>query len=403
MGRRGHGEGSIYQRQDGRWVGTLELGWENGKRRRKPVYGQTRREVADKLRTVQQRVKEGAPIPPERLTVGAFLNDWLVSVKGTVRPRTYERYESIVRRHLTPALGKKRLARLDPEDLDRFYADKVESGLSKMTVVHIHRVLHAALRQAARRGLVVRNVSDVVSPPRPDRKPMKTLTPEQASALIAAADGDRLRALYVLALTTGMRKGELLGLRWRDADLDGRSLRVQGSLQQIPGEGLKIVEPKTASSRRQIMLTETGVDALRRHRAEQAQERLRSGGTWEDHDMVFASTNGGPINPSNLSYRSFGPLLTKAKVPKVRFHDLRHTCATLLLGEGVHAKVVSEMLGHTEVGITLDLYSHVTPTMQKGAADALDGLLGDPLAVNLAVNQGLQPISPTDQKPTLDP
>lgn len=192
----------------------------------------------------------------------------------------------------------------------------------------------------------------------------------------------------MLALTTGMRKGELLGLRWRDVDLNGSSLRVQGSLQQVPGGSLEIVEPKTAASRRQIMLTRTGVDALRRHRVGQAQERLQSGDTWHDHDMVFASTTGGPINPSNLSYRSFAPLLEKAGVPRVRFHDLRHTCATLLLGEGVHPKVVSEMLGHTDVAVTLDLYSHVTPTLQQQAADALDGLLGDTLAVNLAVNEG---------------
>ena len=150
-------------------------------------------------------------------------------------------------------------------------------------------------------------------------------------------------------------------------------LAVEEVIPGPAGGSLEIVRPKTAASRRQIMLTRTGVDALRRHRVEQAQERLQSGDTWHDHDLVFASTTGGPINPSNLSYRSFGPLLEKAGVPTVRFHDLRHTCATLLLGESVHPKVVSEMLGHTDVAVTLDLYSHVTPSLQQQAADALDG------------------------------
>ena len=203
---------------------------------------------------------------------------------------------------------------------------------------------------------------------------MATLSPEQARMLLETAASERLEALYVLALSAGLRQGELLALRWRDINFDAGSVQVRGSLQRTTG-GLTIAEPKTARSRRLITLTAAAANALRRHRSAQAKERLRLGAIWEDNDLVFANEIGRPIEAGNLLRRSFWPLLERAGLPHMRFHDLRHTAATLMLGQGVHPKVVAEMLGHSQISVTLDLYSHVTPTMQQQAARAMDSVL----------------------------
>jgi integrase len=188
--------------------------------------------------------------------------------------------------------------------------------------------------------------------------------------------GERFEALYVLAISTGMRQGELLGLRWRDIDSEGRSLRVTGSIQYVPGHGLSVSSPKTRSSRRRVMLSRIAADALDRRREAQKQERAHSGEKWEDQDFVFTSRDGKPIYATNVVNRSFPKVLAAAGLPQIRFHDLRHTAASLLLGQGVHPKIVSEMLGHTSIGITLDLYSHATPAIQREATAAFDRLLG---------------------------
>jgi integrase len=206
------------------------------------------------------------------------------------------------------------------------------------------------------------------------RQTMTTLTPEQVRDLLVAAQGDRLEALYVLALTTGMRQGELLALRWRDVDIDRSVLQVTATLQRT-SSGLTFGEPKTKQSRRQILLTKAAMAALRQHRIAQAEERLRLGPAWDDHDLVFANEVGRPMEARNLVGRSFARLLARAKLPSIRFHDLRHSAATLMLSQGVHPKIASEMLGHSQIGITLDLYSHVIPTMQASATAALDALL----------------------------
>jgi integrase len=202
---------------------------------------------------------------------------------------------------------------------------------------------------------------------------MRALSPDEVRRLLAAAAEDRLEALYVLAVTTGMRQGELLGLRWRDVDLAGRSVRVTGSLQYVPGRGLRVSAPKTARSRRNVLIGDVCAAALAKHRERQATEQAGLS-EWEDNDLVFPNRLGRPMHATNLLARSFADLLERAAVPRVRFHDLRHTAATLLLGQGVHPKVVSEMLGHTSISITLDLYSHATPTMQREAAGAFDRL-----------------------------
>ena len=373
--RRGHNEGSIYQRDDGRWVAAVDLGYVDGKRKRKPIYGKTRAEVAHKLTTALKAKQDGLPLTGERQTVAAYLTTWLESVRPSVRARTWTRYEQTLRVHALPALGKLPLGKLGPQDLQQLYAARLAAGSAPATVLKLHAILHHALDQAARWGLVLRNVADLVDPPRVPRHEMHTLSAEQAAHFLRTAASERLEALYVLALATGMRQGELLALRWRDVDLEKGVLAVRGSLARHKGEGLVIGETKTGRVR-QVALGRTAVDALRRHRAAQNVERLRLGSIWEDADLVFTNELGGPADARNVLRRSFVPLLARAGLDSIRFHDLRHSAATLLLGQGMHPKIVAEMLGHSQIAVTLDLYSHVTPMMHRQAADALDTLLG---------------------------
>lgn len=247
----------------------------------------------------------------------------------------------------------------------------------------MHTTLHKARKQAVRWGLVPRNVTEAVVLPklsRKARKEMQPLSQEQARALLAAASeaGDRLEALYVLAVSAGLRQGELLGLRWQDVDLGeaGGTLSVRQQLSRSNQYGLRFTEPKSKKSRRSIRLTRTAVEGLQRHKVAQNEERLRIGALWHDQDLVFASGTGGPLDVGNLTNRSFRPLLERAGVPRIRFHDLRHTCATLLLTRNVNPKIVQEMLGHANISETMDTYSHVLPGMGDAAAGAMDEALG---------------------------
>ncbi|HEY4684815.1 MAG TPA: site-specific integrase [Dehalococcoidia bacterium] len=368
--KRANGEGSVYKRKDGRWTArmTLPIG------KRKDFFGKTRAEVNGKLIDAMKKHRDGLPVVNERQTVAQFLASWLESAKPALRTRTHVTYEGLIRLHVSPGIGRVILSRLTPQHLQRLYSERLAAGLSPQSVRHLHAVIHRALEQAARWSLVHRKVADLVTPPRVQRHEMRTLDPEQARRFLNAATGDRLEALYVLALTTGMRLGELLALRWRDVDLDAGSLSVRGTLLRTK-EGMTISEPKTAGSRRHVSIGGLAIDGLRRHRVNQTAERLLKGPAWQDNDLVFANEVGKPIEDTNLRRRSFEPLLAKAGVPRIRFHDLRHTAATLLLGQGIHPKIVSERLGHSRVSITLDLYSHVTPTMQRQAVEAMETLL----------------------------
>jgi integrase len=370
--KRGHGEGTVTKRADGRWMARLSMG--NGERR--AVYGKSQRDVVSKLRELQRAQADGVPAPSERLTVGKYLEDWLEATQHTVRHTTYTRYAQYVRIHTVPHIGNVRLSRLTPSDAQRLYALRLEQGASPTSVKHQHTVLHKAFTQAVRWGFLGRNVLELVDSPRMAKKEMNTLTVEQVAALLEAARNDRLEALYALAVTSGMRQGELLALRWRDVSLDGvrGKLQVTGNLQKT-ANGLAIVEPKTRSSRRTINLSDVALDALKRHRTAQLEERLRLGAAWKDLDLVFANHDGGFIGASNLMNRSFKPLLISAGLPRVRFHDLRHTAASLLFQQGVNVKVISEMLGHSSITITLDTYAHVIPTMHEEAARVMDGIV----------------------------
>ncbi len=266
------------------------------------------------------------------------------------------------------------LAKVSPDELQALYSRKMEEGLAPRTVGHLHRVLHRALADAVRWGRVGRNVCDVVRPPKVQAQEVRALSPDETRQLLTAAAGDPLEALYVLAVTVGLRQGELLGLKWQDVDLDGRRLQVRRSIARLNGHGWLEQEPKSAGSRRSVSLTPLAVAVLQRHRQRQLERRVKAL-AWEDNGFVFANEVGRPMTPQNLTQRSFQPLLERAGLPRMRFHDLRHTAATLLLAQGVHPKVVQEMLGHASIALTLDTYSHVVPGLQAEAATKMEALL----------------------------
>ena len=374
MAKRGQNEGSIYKRKDGRWVAVASVGHKDGKRWRKSFYGATRRQVQEKLTVALRAHQQGLPPAPETQTVAAYLDNWLEnSVKPRVRPRTYEGYADHVRIHIGPQLGRIRLAKLSPEHVESFLNRKLAEGLAPRTVRYMHAVLRIALGQAVKRELLPRNVSALVDPPREERKEVQPLTPDQARSLLSAVEGERLEALYSVALAVGLRKGEALGLRWKDVDLDKGTIRVQGALQRINGK-LQRVEPKTNSSRRTIALPEYVVGSMRKHRARQLQDRLLAGSKWHERGLVFTTTVGTPLDGRNIT-RHFQRILADAGLPRKRFHDLRHTCASLLLVQGVHPRVVMDTLGHSQMSTTMDIYSHVMPALQRDAAAQMHRLL----------------------------
>jgi integrase len=377
--RRSQGQGSITKLADGRWRGRLDFGWEekDGKRRRKRkvYYGRTERDVEGKLNRARvERARGLRPPTDERQRLGAFLTRWLhESVRFTVRPSSFDGYERLVRLHVAPHIADKVLARLDAQDLASLYGRLLDAGLNPNTVRHVHVVLHRALRQAERWGLIPRNVADLVDAPRAARQEMTVLTAEQSRRLLETAQDDPLYALYVLALTTGMRSGELLALKWADVDWERGALRIRRQIGRT-SQGLAFSEPKTAKGRRTISLSALAVDALRGHRAAQVEARLQLGPYWRDEDLVFTNALRGPLERQNVHVRSWKPLLQRAGLPDIRFHDLRHSAATLLLSLGEHPKVVQERLGHATIAVTMDIYSHVMPELQRETAGKLDAV-----------------------------
>lgn len=377
--KRGNGEGSIYpyKNKAGKVIGYRGSYWihtaEGPKRRY--ISGKRREDVRDELAKALSDRLGGLIFDAGAMTVGEYLDRWMKDVEGTVRESTHQRYGYAVEPHIKPALGNIKLKDLNPAQVRWFYRDRLDSGLAPATVHKLHVVLHKALKAAVADGLIPRNVAAGLKLPKLSREEIDPLSREEARCLLETARGERLEALYVLALNTGMRQGELLALKWDDVDLEGGVLRVRRTLTKT-GKTYTTGEPKTKNSRRTIRLTVAAVDALRGHLSRQLEEMQRMGSLYQPGGLVFATEAGTIINPSNLRNRSLKPLVSAAKLRPVRFHDLRHTCATLLLGQNVNPKIVSEMLGHASVSITLDVYSHLMPDMQEKAAKALEEALG---------------------------
>jgi integrase len=374
MGKRGNGEGSISRRKDGRWMGRYTVHTAEGPKQR-AVYGKTREDAAEKLTNAMADRNNGIVYDAGKLTVSEYFDGWLSdSVRDTVRQRTYERYEQLVRVHIAPALGRARLKNLTPAHVRGLYRTKLDAGLSARTVQYIHRTLFKALKQAVDDGLIPRNAAASIKPPQPRRGEIRPLDREHVRAFLATVSGERLEALYVVAITAGLRQGELLGLKWEDVDLDAGTLQVRRTLSEARS-GRIFEAPKSGKGRR-VRLTRMATEALRGHRKRQVEKKLRLGSLWQENGLVFPSQVGTPLGGRNL-IRHFKRILERSALSSTfRFHDLRHTCATLLLKQGVHVKFVQELLGHGDVSLTLNVYSHVLPDMGDAAAGAMDKALG---------------------------
>ncbi len=378
MSKRGNGEGSIYQRRsDGKWVGSISL--EDSKRR--VFYGKTRREVQEKMKVVLHEQQQGTLVTAPSQTVAQFLTDWLENThRQHVRIRTYERYSEAIHLHIIPALGHYQLQKLTAQQVQAFYTKKVDEGLAAATVIYYHSVLHNALDTAVKWELIPRNVCDLVSPPRKERFEIQPLTVEQVQKLLATVHRHRWEALFTLALATGMRRGEILGLKWQDINFVTGTLQVRRILTRVPTKmpGREHVyveaEPKTKKSCRSVIIAPFALEALREHRSRQLEVRLKAGASWQEHDYVFCTSVGTHLSPNHV-VEELKKLLKQAGLPDIRFHDLRHSAATLLLSLGVHPKVVQELLGHTQISMTMDIYSHVLPGMQRDAMSKLDDAL----------------------------
>lgn len=367
--------GSIFKKDD-RWAFRVDAGVnpETGKRRQMLRQGfATKREAEKALATAQHSVDRGSVVSKSVIKVDDFLDQWLASQKGRLKASTHHSYV-ITSKRIRSGLGHAQLQALTPLQVESFYADLLDhgradgTGLSPKTVRNTHTVLRKALSDAERLGLVQRNAAAAARGPAVERPEFTVWSSDDLRQFFATAKSNRLYAAYVLLATTGMRRGEVIGVRWKDIDLDSGQLAIVQTLTDVNGR-LTMSTPKTTRSRRVIYLDDTTVAVLRQHRKRQREDQLAAGPDWAvTGDLAFTDEFGLPIRPEWFS-KEFGRLVAASGVPRIRLHDVRHTYATLALKAGVHAKVVSERLGHSSIAITLDLYSHVTPGMARGAAD----------------------------------
>ena len=413
--KRGNSEGTIYRMQDGRWRAAITTGWKlnaTGKKapKRKVFTAPTRHEVAEQMAKALRDQQRGINVDPEKQTVAEFLKAWLDSVKADIAPSTFISYEGTVRLHLIPVLGHVQLSKLQERDVQRLKRDRIEavvergpgvkraeSGhepptprrLSATTVKYCLVVLRMALDRACKLDLVPRNVALLVDFPKVEHAEICPFTPEQAMKFIEASKEHRLGALFSVALAVGLRKGEALALKWSAIDLERGTLSVRLTLQRnkMPGEEkgrLLLKEPKR-SSRRTVHLPQVCLSALLAHRETQEQDRILAGTRWKESDFVFTTSIGTPLEPRNLE-RAYRQVLSTAGLRHIRIHDLRHTAATLLLTQGVHPRVVMDLLGHSQIAVTMNTYSHVVPALRKEAANQMDAILApmEPVATSVA-------------------
>ena len=378
MRKRGQGEGTIRKRADGRWEALLTAAQPDGTSKRVSFYGKTQKEVREKLTAARRLLDQGEALLTDRQTVGQFLDRWLADViKPHKEPKTYKTYEGVVRLHLAPALGRLPLAKLTPQHVQALLAAKAAGDLAgkDCTLQRLRDVLRNALNQALRWGLVTRNAAELVDAPHYQPPEARPFTAEEARAFLTAARGDRLEALYTVVLAVGLREGEALGLRWEDVDFAKGRLRVARQVQRVDGT-LQLKEIKTAKRKRSrtVALPPMLLGALLTHRDRQEEERLAACGRWQEWGLVFPSTIGTPQDPRNV-LRRFQALVQKAGLPHQRFHDLRHCCASLLLAQGVPPRVVMEILGHSDIRLTMNTYSHVMPVLQQEAATLMEAFL----------------------------
>jgi len=370
--------GQIVKRGENTWYIRIFLGRDaDGKRKyfNKTIHG-TKKE-AQKFLTAKTREKDlGVFVEPAAMPLNEYLDRWLFDVaKNKLRARTFDNYESLLNCHVRKKLGAKRLSDIQAYEVQKLYNEMKKVNYSPKTIRHVHNVLSSALKQAVKWKMLMQNPCDICELPRSEKAEMMYFTPEETTKFLDAAKGDKYFPAFLLAIETGMRPEEYLGLQWKDIDFDNKALSVRRALVVKKGGGFIFTEPKTNKSRRSIPISNSLIDALKIHRRNQLEERMKLGASYQIFDLVFASEIGTPLLHGNLLRRHFKPIRDKAKLPKIRLYDLRHTTATLLLSAGENPKVVSERLGHASIVLTLDTYSHVLPTMQKTATDKIEKLM----------------------------
>lgn len=367
---RARGEGTVTLRKDGRYQVAVMM--PNGRRRFAYLpKGSTKKAAKERLEQLLRDREDRLDVTSDS-RLGPFLRRWLDDFGPSLRPSTLRHYEMIVRVHLEPALGRKKLADVTPAVIQAYLRDKARE-VSTRTVHHHHSVLRRALNIAVRWRILRTNAAMLVDAPRVPRFEPTTLTADQVKQLLAATADDRLHALWVLAASTAMRQAELLGLTWRDIDLEAGSLKVQRALTRRQGR-FELVEPKSAKSRRSMPLSQVAIAALRAHRARQHRERLAAGAGGTYDGLVFTSSSGMPLHASEV-IKAFYRALERAQLPRVRFHDLRHGAITIMLEQGVHPRIVMEWAGHSTIGLTMDTYSHVRASVLRETSDAMDRAL----------------------------
>lgn len=382
--RRGHGENSVY-REGSRWRGSIDLGRDlNGKRVRKKVSGKTKTEVLGKLRALRQEIDSGVR-PDDRLTTGTFLRRWIeTNLDGQMSQKTRDSYADNVRLHLSPALGEIVLRRLTVAQVDALWSQKRREGYSGNSIRLMRSTLRRGLAQAEKEGLVLRNVAALSGAPRINAKEGRSLTVDEAKSLLAGLEGHRLEPLVTLMLIFGLRRGEALGLHWREYDRDKRTLRVTHSVKRVQSQSgaptrthLEIGDLKTKRSRRTLYLSPELVDVLRRHRARQAEDQVAAGASWQEHGLIFTTEVGTPLDPDNFSH-TFSRLTKAAGLGHWNPHELRHSGASLMLAQGTDLYVVSEVLGHASIAITKDVYGHLVEGHKRTASESMADALLDP-------------------------
>jgi integrase len=381
--RRPAGDGSIYKASDGRWRGVVDLGWVDGKRRRKYVAAATQAQALEKLRQAQRAANAGV-VSDDRITVAQFLDRWVrVNLVGSVAGSTMDDYANTIRLHLEPSLGRKKLSQLTVANVDALWAAKREAGYKPNSIRIMRAVLRKALAQAEREGLVTRNVAALSQPAHLSQPEGRALSVKQALTLLDAAKGDRLEAAYLLLLSYGLRRGELLGLAWADLDPNARTLAVRQSVRlrkasrdedgTYPGGvvgRVELSELKTRRSRRVLYLTPGIVTALNAHATRQRDERVAAGPLWMDHGLIFTSLVGTPLDPDNFA-KQFVRLCKAAGLGHWHPHEARHSAASVMLARGVPLEVVSEVLGHSSIYITKDVYGHLVEGAKRDAAQRM--------------------------------
>jgi integrase len=381
--KRANNEGSIYKRSYGSWSVQVSL---QGRRLSRTF--KTQRECQEWVKKTRGQIDDGMTYDATKITLSEFLAEWLISTKTFKARSTWQHYEQLIRSYISPNIGKIKVQSLKPEHIQSFYNRLFDSQVGIYTIRKIHITLHSALQQAVKTGMIGRNPASLAKPPREPATEIAILNENEVSQLLLSAQGHRWEALFHLAVVSGMRQMELLGLKWSDLDWINQTIKVERQLERPNGDGVKFSSPKTLYGKRSISIGRKTIDILREHYKAQSLKQKSAGDSWQDHGLIFTTNLGTPIHPRNL-IRTFKRLLQNAGLPSIRFHDLRHTAASLLLNQGIPVITVSRRLGHAKASITLDVYGHLIPSMQNNLGDLLDEMV-TPVAVKFdeKVEQG---------------